>query len=184
MEYFSPLLLHISTSLVFYFLGKPLIIYEKNPHPLKAVTNSLSITASMCGSLYFYKKFINNEPFTIFGIFLACAIIEIMQYIFHKTMHEKKISYHKVHHQIVNPYSLACFYNSPKEVSITGFSITLFFIIFQIPYYSVLISSLLSMFFNCYIHTYDEKHLAHHSRGLKHYSQPFTHIMDDLFTKN
>lgn len=120
----------------------------------------------------------------LFGIF----IIDTMEYFLHRLYHFKFLyKFHKIHHEIKDPFSFAAFYNSFSEAIITSTIITttMIFILgftlqeFTIVYCFAIVATVMD---HCdWFYQYKNHHWIHHKVNQNcNYQQPFFDYWDRL----
>lgn len=124
-------------------------------------------------------------------IFAGIIIIDTCEYITHYYCHTISYlykNYHKVHHEMICPWSFGALYNSRTEASLTGIPILLSFIGLGFSFETYIIANTLAFIKTIWDHTWkgtktlNEHHWVHHEINKNYnYQQPFFDFYDRLF---
>ena len=139
---------------------------------------------------FLFLYFFSTTEVRFYYIFLGIFLIDTVEYFCHRLYHTVPWLYknaHKVHHEMVVPYTYGALYNSALESIITSSAMLLGFYYFNFNFLEYIVTISLSYFCTVCDHAYlfQNKigfHCIHHEiNSNKNFQQPFFTFYDKLF---
>jgi len=151
------------------------------------ILNVPQVISTLITELY-PPSFIKIEGFRLFYLFFGIFVIDTLEYFMHRIYHSTFLyKYHKVHHEIIDPFSFAAFYNSYSEAIITS---SIIFITMLGPLgftleeftYVYCLAIVATIMDHCdWFYKYKNHHLIHHKVCVHaNYQQPFFDYWDRI----
>lgn len=139
------------------------------------------------GNLYYFNILDLIQlryQYILYGVIL----VDTIEYFMHRSLHKFKFlyKYHKVHHELNNPYNFGALYNSTVEGILESFLLLSGFILCNFSFYEYIIVISLANIATVIDHTNlnikNNFHYLHHSKYQNYnFQQPFFTYYDRIF---